>query len=129
MADDAAFPAHVLELWRDEREVLVETSTGPDAPRRRTIIWIVVDDAGRALIRSHRGATARWYLEATELWRGAIVVGDDRVPVRFESAADQARIAACSAELARKYAGDPATASMLRDEVLGTTLELRPAGV
>lgn len=26
MADDAAFPAHVLELWRNECEVLVETS-------------------------------------------------------------------------------------------------------
>jgi len=32
----------------------------------------------------------------------------------------------CSGELARKYAGDPATAAILRDEVLDTTLELRP---
>ena len=124
--DTATFPDHVLERWRDEREVRVETSAQVDAPAHRTIIWIVVDDAGRAFVRSYRDATARWYREAIATRQGAIVSGGDRVPVRFESAADEGRIAACSGELARKYARDPATPAMLRDEVLDTTLELRP---
>jgi len=110
--DTATFPDHVLERWRDEREVRVETSAQVDAPAHRTI--------------SYRDATARWYREAIATRQGAIVSGGDRVPVRFESVADEGRIAACSGELARKYAGDPATAAMLRDEVLDTTLELRP---
>lgn len=124
MAGGQRFSDQVLERWRDEREVLVETS-GPGSPAHRTIIWIVVDDAGRALVRSYRGATARWYREAIGARQGAIVIGEDRVPVRFEPAADEG-VAACSRELARKYAGDPATAAMLRDEVLDTTLELLP---
>ena len=113
--DTATFPDHVLERWRDEREVRVETSAQVDAPAHRTI--------------SYRGATARWYREAIATHpSGRDRQRRDRVPVRFESVADEGRIAACSGELARKYAGDLATAAMLRDEVLDTTLELRPIG-
>lgn len=46
------FTSDVLDAWRERREVEVETAAGPDAPEHRTIIWIVVDEAGRALIRS-----------------------------------------------------------------------------
>ena len=57
----------------------------------------------------------------------ALVVADEVVPVDVEHARDADRIRACSAELERKYAGDPATPAMVRDDVLDTTLELRPA--
>jgi len=125
MTHAATFAAEILKRWRAEREVTVETAL-PGGPVHRAIIWIVVDDAGRAFVRSYRGATARWYREAIATRQGAIVSGGDRVPVRFESVADEGRIAACSGELARKYAGDPAIPAMLRDEVLDTTLQLRP---
>jgi len=125
MSGVPGFDPDVLDQWRGEREVQVETSAGPGAPVHRTIIWIVVDVAGRALVRSFRGPTARWYREATAAGRGAIVTGGQPVEVVFEPATDADRVAACSAELARKYAGDPATPKMLRDEVLDTTLELR----
>lgn len=125
MEGRASFPPDVLDRWRAEREVAVET-TADDGDPRRTIIWIVVDDAGRALIRSYRGARAKWYREALEAGRGAILIGVDRVPVRFEAATDPDRIAACSTELEAKYAGDPSTPAMVRDEVLDTTLEVRP---
>jgi len=36
-------------------------------------------------------------------------------------------VAACSTELVRKYAGDPATPAMVADDVLETTLQLHPA--
>lgn len=127
MNAEATFPADVLARWRDEPEVRVETSLGPNAQVHRVIIWIVVDNAGRPFVRSVRGASGRWYREAIATGRGAIVARGERVEVAFDPARDEERIGSCSAELARKYAGDPATAPMLRDEVLDTTLELTPA--
>ena len=53
-------------------------------------------------------------------------VGDVTVPVRAEPAADHDRVAAASAQLAVKYASDPSLGSMLRADVLETTLELLP---
>ena len=46
------FAPDVLGRFRDEEEVRIETSRGPDAPTHRTIIWIVVDDRDRVLVRS-----------------------------------------------------------------------------
>ncbi len=125
MAGERRFEDATLAAWRDEREVSVETAAA-DGAAHRTIIWIVVDGHDRVLIRSYRGATARWYREAVMTGRGAILSGDDRVAVRFEVARDAERIAACSAELERKYAGDPSTPAMVRDDVLDTTLEVLP---
>ena len=88
---------------------------------------MVVDAADRALIRSYRGAGARWYREAVATEAAALLVGETRVPVRLESATDPERIEACSRELEAKYAGDPATPAMVRPEILGTTLECRPS--
>lgn len=121
------FSADILTRLRTEREVLIETRAGPDAPEHRTIIWVVVDEVDRVLIRSYRGAGARWYREAIGSGIAALIVDDASVPVRLESATDAERVTAASLELERKYAGDPATASMVRDEVLATTLELHPA--
>jgi hypothetical protein len=128
MAGEAAFPAEVLARWREEPEVRVETSRGPDAPVHRTIIWIVVDDAGRTLIRSVRGSKARWYREAMATGQGAIHTRNERVPVAFEPARDADRVESCSSELERKYAGDPGVVPMLKSDILDTTLELRPFG-
>jgi hypothetical protein len=86
-----------------------------------------VDAKDRVLVRSYRGASARWYREATSGTPTALVIGDEVVPVTLEHARDEERIRSCSAELERKYAGDPSTPAMVRDEVLDTTLELHPA--
>lgn len=124
---DSPFADDLLERLRHEVEVDIETRSKPEGPPHRAIIWVVVDAKDRVLVRSHRGATARWYREATSGTATALVIGDDVVPVTVEHARDQGRIDACSAELERKYAGDPATASMVRDDVLDTTLELHPS--
>jgi len=123
----AAFEPRILDRLRDEVEVSIETRGAPGGPVHLTIIWIVVDDARRVLIRSYRGAGARWYREARSGTEVAVVVDRERLPVVVEHATDAERIAACSVELERKYAGDPATPAMLRTEVLDTTLELHPA--
>ena len=124
---DPGFDPRLLERLRQEIEVVIETRPTADAPLHRAIIWVVVDDEDRVLVRSYRGATARWYREATSGTPVALVVGEEAVPVAVEVARDTDRIRACSAELERKYAGDPATPAMVRDEVLDTTLELHPA--
>ena len=124
---EPAFGADLLERLRHEIEVDIETRATAEAQPHRTIIWVVVDAEDRVLIRSYRGAGARWYREATSGTPTALVIGDEVLPVTVEHARDEDRVQACSAELERKYAGDPATPAMVRDEVLETTLELRPA--
>lgn len=120
----ARFDAAWLDRLRDAVEIDLETQ-GPDGTPHRATVWITVDEAGRALVRSWRGRTARWYREATSGRPVALLAGGERLPIVAERATDEERIGACSAGLERKYAGDPAVASMVRDEVLDTTLELR----
>lgn len=124
---EPAFGAPLLERLRHEIEVDIETRPAAGAAPHRTTIWVVVDAQDRVLIRSYRGAGARWYREATSGTPTALVVGDEVVPVSVEHARDAERVRVCSEELERKYAGDPATPAMVRDEVLETTLELHLA--
>lgn len=124
---DAGFTDAFRDALRRETEVVIETRASANAASHRTTIWVVVDAQDRVLIRSYRGAGARWYREATGGAPAALVIGDEVVPVAVEHARDDERVQACSAELERKYAGDPATPAMVRDEVLDTTLELHPA--
>lgn len=123
---ERAWPADTLERLRVEREVRIRTSD-PDGREHTAIIWAVVDDRDRVLVRSWKGAGARWFREATTDRPVALVVDGNAHEVIVHAATDAVRVAACSAELQRKYAGDPATPSMVRDEILDTTLELTPA--
>ena len=120
------FSPEILDALRGAEEVDIETQAAPEAPVHRTIIWVMVDDHDRVLIRSVRGARGRWYREAVAHPDCTLVVGDVDVPVRAEAAADADRVAAASAQLAVKYAADPSLGSMLRADVLETTLELLP---
>ncbi len=124
---EPSFPAGVLDRLRHDIEVDLETRATIDARPHRTTIWVLVDAKDRVLVRSYVGATARWYREATSGTPAALVIGSEVVPVTVEHARDEERVRACSVELERKYAGDPATPEMVRDEVLDTTLELRAA--
>ena len=123
---DPAWPADLLERLRTEREVGIRTSDA-DGTEHTAIIWVVVDDRERVLVRSWKGAGARWFREVTAGRPVALVHDEAAHDVAVHAATDADRVAACSAELERKYAGDPATASMVRDEILDTTLELTPA--
>jgi hypothetical protein len=109
------------------KEIRIETSAGPDDPVHRTIIWVVVD-GDAVFVRSWRGVTARWYREALANPEIAIHVGKRRLPARAVPAHDADSVSRTSAELERKYEGDPAAHSMVRDEILVTTLRLDPAG-
>lgn len=121
----ATFPADVLDLFRTEIEVDIETVRAFGAPRRTTI-WIVVVD-GVTYVRSWKGPAGRWYREVLVEPDAVIHVLGRRVPARAIPADEPASIEACSRGLNEKYKGDPSTASMLADAVLPTTLRLEPA--
>jgi hypothetical protein len=120
------FSREDLEALDRAREVEIETSAGPGDEVHKTIIWLVVD-GDDVFVRSWRGVTARWYREALANPDVAIHVGDTRLRARAQPAHDADSVSRTSAQLERKYAGDPATHSMVRDEILITTLRLDPA--
>jgi hypothetical protein len=119
------FDASDLALLRDEDEIEIETAASEEGPTHRTIIWVVVDDRDRVLVRSYRGPGARWFREITARPDSLVHVRERGLPVRAIPANDDDRVAACSEGLRRKYARDPAMPRMLRD-YLETTLELVP---
>lgn len=119
------FEASDLDLLRDEDEVEIETSDGEDGPTHRVIIWVVVDDQDRVLIRSYRGPGARWFREISARPEARVHVGARALPVRAIPATDADRVAACSEGLRRKYEGHASMPAMLR-AYLDTTLELVP---
>lgn len=112
---------------RNARTVRIETSAGAGKPVHRAIIWIVVDETGRAYVRSWLGERGRWYRELVANPTGAVHVDGRRIAVRA-TRADAEGIETCSRLLREKHRTSRASlASMLRDEVLDTTLELEPA--
>ena len=120
----SAFDAADLDLLRDEEEIEIETAVGEGGPGHRAIIWVVVDEANRVLIRSYRGPGARWYREVTARPACRIYLRGHAMDATAIPAGDPDRIASCSDGLRRKYADDPAMPRMLRDH-LETTLELQ----
>ena len=121
------FDADVVGLLNGAEEIEIETQAAPQDPVRRTIIWVVVD-GGEVFVRSVRGVRGRWYHRITANPVAALQAGGRRIPVRAVPAADERSVARASAAYQRKYKGDPSTPSMVRDEILETTLRLEPAG-
>ncbi len=106
-------------------EIEIETHSA-DGTAHRTIIWPLVRD-GAVLIRSYRGAGARWYREA--LADPSVVLHADGLSLagRAIPAADPATIEACSTALREKYRGDPSLEEMVRADILETTMRVEPA--
>jgi hypothetical protein len=116
-------PGHIEAV----REVDIETRRADDAPAHRTTIWAVVED-GDVYVRSWRGAAARWHREITANPVAVLHAGGDAIPVRAVAATDPESVERASAGYRRKYANSPVMESMVRDEILDTTLRLEPAG-
>ena len=127
MLGEVSFDRGTLSLWDETPEIEIETSRGAGAPVHRTVIWIVVD-GDAVYVRSVRGRSGRWYRELTANPRGAVHAGGRRVAVEAQPAADDATNARVGELLRRKYEQrwPGPTASMLRDEILSTTLRLTP---
>lgn len=122
-----SFTPDTLSAWNDTPEIQIETTRGDGAPVHRTVVWIVVD-GDTAYVRSVRGPSGRWYRELSGDRHGAVHAGGRRVAVEAEPVTDTATIARVSQLLRDKYEKrwPGPTASMLREEVLPTTVRLRP---
>ncbi|MDP9250803.1 MAG: DUF2255 family protein [Chloroflexota bacterium] len=122
----SSFDHDLLERLRTIEEVEIETSAPGGGSPHRAIIWVVVDEHDRVLIRSFRGPSGRWYREAianpeVALHFDAVALAATALPAR-----DPARIAACSHGFLAKYSDQRSTMAMLTPENLPTTLELLP---
>jgi hypothetical protein len=106
-------------------EIDIETSRGGDSPVHRATIWPAVEE-GEVYVRSLNGERGRWYREALENPEVVVHVGDEAIPARAVHAADPESIRRASAGLQRKYADSPYLESMVREEILDTTLRLEP---
>jgi hypothetical protein len=107
------------------REVEIETSPASGAPVHRTPIWAVVD-GGEVYIRSLRGPSGRWYRELMANPEAVLHLDGESIPVRGVHAPDEESVARATAGFRRKYAGSSAVNSMIRDEIVDTTVRLEP---
>ena len=122
----AAFPAAVIKSFDETGEVEIET-VSPNGTKHSVKIWIVVVN-GVPYVRSVRGAKGRWYRELLARGEGAIVARGKRTAVKAKHDSTKAAIEGTSDALSRKYRTSRASlASMLRPEVLDTTVRLEPA--
>jgi hypothetical protein len=120
------FDPQTLAAFADTDEIEIITAASPDAPRHRTVIWVVADAEGRVLIRSYLGPGARWFREAILHPAVTVHVSGRAIDATALVATDEGRIAACSRGYREKYPDDPATDQMVSEAVLSTTLELVP---
>lgn len=106
---------------------IVEIETRSAKGTKHTVpIWIVVVD-GVPYVRSVRGPQGRWYRELLARGDGAVVAGGKRVPVRATRDSSAKVIEAVSEALRKKYpSSGQSLASMLRNDVLDTTVRLEP---
>lgn len=119
------FDASTLRLIDAAYEVDIET-TRPNGSAHQTTIWAVVE-GGEVYVRSVRGDRGFWYQAALD--RPADVylhVDGERIAARAVAASDAEAIARCSDGLSKKYRADGSLRSMLRPNVLATTIRLEP---
>ena len=119
------FDAATLHLIDSAYEVDIETMR-PDGSARQTTIWAVVEGT-EVFVRSVRGDRGHWYQAALDRPADVYLHGEGtRIPVRAVAAGDAEAIARCSDGLSKKYRADASLRSMLRPNVLATTIRLEP---
>ncbi len=124
----ASFDPDTLQALDRADEIDIETSRGEGAAVHRVTIWIVVD-GDTVYVRSVRGPAGRWYRELSANPNGALHVGGRRIPIEAEPATDAESVSRVSDALRRKYEQrwPGPLAGMLREQVLPTTMRVKPA--
>jgi hypothetical protein len=118
----ARFDADTLRDLRDLREVSIRTEKHPDSA---VVIWVVVAD-DEVFVRSVRGSKGRWYRDLVADGSATLEFAGRRLAVHAVSANDADAIERASREFLRKYATSPYAQSIVRADVLPTTLRLEP---
>jgi len=118
----AKFDADILRELRDLPEVAIRTEKHPASA---VVIWVVV--AGdEVFVRSVRGGKGRWYRDLAASGSATLEFAGRRLAVQALPVSDADAIARASREYLRKYQPSPYAQSVVRDEVLPTTLRLEP---
>jgi len=116
------FDADTLRELRDFREVAIRTEKHPESA---VVIWVVVAD-DEVFVRSVRGDKGRWYRDLAAGGSATLEFAGRRLAVQALPASDTDAIARASREYLRKYQSSPYAQSIVRAEVLPTTLRLEP---
>ena len=119
----AKFDSETLRELHDVREVAIRTEKHPGTS---VIIWVVVAD-DEAFVRSVRGSKGRWYRDLAKGGAATLEFAGRRLEVQAFPANDPNSMARASREYLTKYQPSPYAQSMVRAEVLPTTLRLDPS--
>ena len=84
-------------------------------------------DEGEVFARSVRGEKGKWYQRALENPEVALQAAGTEIPARAVPAPDTSSVERTSAALRRKYRKGSSLDSMLKPEILATTMRLEPA--
>jgi hypothetical protein len=120
----AEFAKDALEWLRNNKEVTIRTAKHPDTA---VIIWAVVATDDAVYVRSVKGVQGRWYRDLASDGRASLQVRDQTIPVQATSATDDASVTQASEAFQEKYRHSSYVGSIVRAEVLSTTLRLEPA--
>jgi len=119
----ALFDQDAVEWLRTSKEVTILTAKHPDTA---VIIWAVVAADDAVYVRSVKGERGRWYRDLASDGRATLRVNDRNIQVQAIPAADDASVARASEAFSAKYRGSPYLGSIVRADVLPTTLRLEP---
>jgi hypothetical protein len=118
----AKFDTDTLRELRAFQEVTIRTDRHPNTA---VVIWVVVAD-DEVFVRSVRGGRGRWYRDLATGGFATLEFAGRRLEVRAVPASDADSIERASREYLGKYQSSPYAQSMVRAEVLPTTLRLEP---
>lgn len=119
----AGFDKAAVEWLRTNKEMTIRTAKHPDTA---VIIWVVVAADDSVYVRSVKGTKGRWYRDLVSDGRATLQVMGRSIAVQTTSAADDASVASASDAFLAKYRRSAHVGSMVRAEVLATTLRVEP---
>ena len=118
----AQFDQQTLRKLHDLKEVAIRTTKHPASA---VTIWVAVSGAD-VFVRSVRGTKGRWYKDLANGGPATLEFNGERLAVHAAPATDAASIERVSQEFLSKYRTSACVASIVRTEVLDTTLRLDP---
>jgi hypothetical protein len=119
----AKFDQETLRKLHDCKEVAIRTTKHPGSA---VTIWIVVSSTD-VFVRSVRGAKGRWYRDLANGGPATLEFNGEQLAVQAVAATDAGSIERASQEFLSKYRSSPYAGSIVRPDVLETTLRLDPA--
>ena len=116
------FDRDTLGALSDANEITIRTDKHPASA---VPIWVVVDGED-VFVRSVQGTRGRWYRDLAAGAGATLEVAGRLLAVRSVPVSDPGAIERASREYLRKYRPSPYAQTMVKPELLSTTLRLEP---